>query len=335
MADTNGSTRRKRRLGRGLSSLIVNSSPAQDDPNYVAIQGSSSNRQAAAEPIPHGTRDAGALGIAIDAIAANPYQPRREFNPEALTELTESIRRQGVLQPLIVCSASKVGGDPEKPYVLIAGERRLRAARLAGMESIPCIVRDASQDQMLEWALVENIQREDLNPIERAQGYRQYMDRFNLTQAQVGERVGQPRATIANHLRLLDLCDEAQGLLAEGLLTFGHGKVLAGMVGDVERQVALARKTAAEGLSVRELEEEVAGGRKRGRAGGKGQGGSGAGRAKAAHLVDLEEQLSHCVGTRVKILPGRAKHSGRIVIDYYSLDDFDRIAGALGLREGV
>jgi ParB family chromosome partitioning protein len=261
--------------------------------------------------------------VSLDSIAPNPYQPRREFRPEELADLTQSILQQGIIQPLIVCSAD---GMSDKPYVLIAGERRLRAARQAGLKSVPCVVKSASKQQMLEWAIIENIQRADLNPVERAQAYREYMDRFNLTQADAAEKLGQPRTTVANYLRVLDLCDDVQKMLMDGTLTFGHAKVLAAAAGDVNRQVQLARKVVDGGLSVRQL-EELMNGKATAVAATPAQP-----KIKPAHIRDLEERLTQASGTKVVIQPGRAKNTGRVVIEYYSLDDFDRIAVGLGAK---
>lgn len=323
MAKPNTSVERNSRLGRGLSSLILNS----------AVSGGQQSTYTPVSPgEPHAAASVGSHAsgrsvseIPIQDIGPNPYQPRRAFGQDQLAELAASIKREGVLQPLLVCRA---GEQADQPYLLIAGERRLKAAVLAGLGAVPCIVREASAAQMLEWALVENIQRVDLNPIERALGYQRYIDAFSLTQAEVAHRVGQARATVANHLRLLDLCDEIQEMLAEGALSLGHGKVLAALVGEPGAQLQLGRKAVAEGLSVRRVEKllAIAKGRE-----GKGDGKSRASCAKPAYLVDLEERLCQRVGTRVRILPGRAKHSGRVVVDYYSLDDFDRIAALLGL----
>ncbi|MHC4294618.1 MAG: ParB/RepB/Spo0J family partition protein [Planctomycetota bacterium] len=326
-------TSRKPRLGRGLSSLIINSAPSEDDSTYAHVP-TPNLRTAYTEPT--GDEDGlKQLSIAVSDIGPNPYQPRREFNADQLAELTESIRRQGLLQPLVVCAAGDDPGDADKPYILIAGERRLRAARQAGHTTVPCILRAASREQMLEWALVENIQRSDLNPIERAEAYRLYIDRFSLTHAELAERLGHPRATVSNCMRILDLCDEVRLMLAKGALSFGHGKVLAGLVGNAEAQIALARKTVTDSLSVRVLEKLVSSARNGDLEQGQSTGRDKSSRMKPAYLVDLEERLTNAAGTRVKILPGRAKHSGRIVIEYYSLDDFDRIGAALGLSEKV
>jgi ParB family chromosome partitioning protein len=315
-----GKSARKARLGRGLSSLIATSTSAEPQegefqPESVGPQMQSSSGPAEA---PKGTP----VEIPVDRIAPNPYQPRRHFPEAELAELRESIRQQGILQPLIVSRAAE-GSEAE--YVLIAGERRLRAARDAGLETVPCVVRQADARQMTEWALIENLQRSDLNPIERAEGYQHYIDRFALSAAEAAERLGQPRSTIANHLRLLELCDDVQQLVAQGLLTFGHAKVLAG-VSDVELQLSLARKVVAKGLSVRALEAAL----QEAESSPSTEKPAGKARGKPAYVRDLEEKLTQTVGTRVAILPGRAKHTGRIVVEYYSLDDFDRIAESLG-----
>ncbi len=316
------SSSHKPRLGRGLSSLISSSLPGGE--------GSESYQRVGEEPVA-GIRtqpvDASSnrhREIPINQISPNPFQPRQRFDATELGELAASMRQHGLIQPLVVAPDS---GSGERPYVLVAGERRLRAAEQAGMSAVACIVREASQREMLEWALVENIQRKDLNAIERAEGYRAYMDRFGLTQAEAAERLGEARASVANYLRMLDLCDEARGLLMEGRLSFGHGKVLASVTGAPERQAELASRAAEGGWSVRQLEEAV-------EAGGNSAGGK-KGKAEAArppYLVDLEARLTEAVGTRVRIEAGRAKHAGRIVVDYYNLEDFDRISGALGLK---
>lgn len=311
----------KRRLGRGLSSLITSS---------VATSAQEGQYESAIE-VPE-TREAIQLNVAAGEstrniptsdIAPNPYQPRRDFSEAGLAELTESIRQQGILQPILIAPA---GPGASKPFVLVAGERRLRAAQKAELDSIPAIIREATAQQMAEWALVENLQRSDLNPIERAEAYHQYMQQFNLTHAQAAEKLGEPRATISNYLRILDLCNAVQELLRKGELTFGHAKVLAGLVNQPEKQAKLARKIVAKGLSVRNLEQLVAG------AGQPQETTTKVSAAKPAYLRDLEEQLTHSVGTRVHVKPGRKKNTGKIVIDYYNLDDFDRISSALGAK---
>ena len=324
MAGTGKSTQSRPRLGRGLSSLISNSRElaAQEGQYQGDGQGGITAPRDVSDP------RGGALDVAPSDIAPNPYQPRKDFAEEELAELAQSIAQQGILQPLIV--AESPDADAERRYVLIAGERRLRAAEIAKLPTVPCIVRQATRQQMLEWALIENIQRSDLNAMERAEAYRSYIDRFSLTQAEVAERLGQPRTTISNYLRIIDLCESAQVLVRQGVLSFGHAKVLASLAGDLQRQQKLAAKAAREGLSVREL-ERLAGG-------APPTAGADAGEAarrapvKPAYIRDLEEQLTHTVGTRVSIAPGRGKNRGKIVVEYYGLEDFDRISGLLGLN---
>jgi len=312
----------KPRLGRGLSSLIAPSSQpqtaeqAQYAPQHDAdAPGPRPIAAAATQPAGGAAR----LELPVEQIAPNPYQPRREFPPEQLRQLAQSIRTQGILQPLLVKPARDAHSS--KPYMLIAGERRLRAAQFAGLTQVPCIVRDASNREMLEWALIENIHREDLNPLERAEAYRQYIDRFGLTHAEAAERLGQQRATISNYLRILELEKDTQELLASGRISFGHAKVLAGLLNQPARQVKLARRAAAEGMSVRQLERTVQ---------ANPSAASSKRSVKEPYLVDLEQRLSRAVGTRVRIETARKKNTGRVVIDYYSLEDFDRIMAALG-----
>jgi ParB family chromosome partitioning protein len=328
MAKKTKTVKGKRRLGRGLASLITNSVPAPETPPAhkpipVPVAG---GVDAHDTPAPEAPQDARPREVPVDQIAPNPYQPRRDFDSEQLAELTASVREHGILQPLLV--TTKGDSPVDSPYVLIAGERRLRAAKLAGLTAVPCVLREADSRQLLEWAIIENVQRSDLNPIDRAKAYRDYIDRFSLTQAQAAQRLSQPRATIANYLRLLDLSDDVQRLLLTGRLSFGHAKVLAGLAGRPETQLALAGKAAARNLSVRQLEALVAAenstdsnppsARRRS--------------SKQPYILDLEQQLSTATGTRVTIRTGRAKNTGAITIDFYSLDDFDRITRALGAK---
>jgi len=321
----------KPRLGRGLSSLINDSATTQPSPHPPARTPIKIPAHPAAE---HPAPESPQIDLPVSQIAPNPYQLRRDFDADKLAELAATIARQGILQPLLVAPADLSQGSlPHaaggKPYTLIAGERRLRAAVKAGLQTVPCVVRQANPRQMLEWAIIENIQRSDLNPIDRARGYRDYLDRFNLTATQAVEPLGQPRATISNYLRLLDLCDELQQMVVNGRLTFGHAKVLAGLAGRPAKQLALAAKVTAGGLSVRQLEALVAS-ENAGRSTAPGP--SAPASPKDPYILDLEEQLTRAVGTRVTIAAGRAKHTGRITIDFYSLDDFDRITQALGLE---
>ncbi len=292
------------RLGRGLKSLIstpqiINANSSQD-----AV---------------HSTPSGDALAhIPLSQIDANPFQPRETMNPITLSDLVNSVKASGILQPIIV---RQVNGR----YQLVAGHRRTEAARKAGLTVIPAVIRsDSTEEQQAEWAIVENIQREDLNPVERAKAYRSYIDRFNLTQAQAAQRLGEDRTVIANFLRILELTPGIQDLVARGILSAGHAKVLAG-ISDASRQDALANRAAAEGLSVRKLEEIAA------------QAATAATEvvpvaghvrsliAKSPHIVELEQDLSRRVGTKVRIFPSKRKNTGKIIIQYFSLDEFDRI----------
>jgi ParB family chromosome partitioning protein len=313
------------RLGRGLSSLIGSStlSAAVAAPPMEAPPTQSPPIAGIHVPVAH----AGPEEIPVGSISANPYQPRREFPAGELAELAASIAQHGILQPLLVMPAADPGAA--QPYVVVAGERRLRAARQAGLTAVPCVVREATDHQMLEWSLIENIQRSDLNAVERAQAYRSYMDRFSLTQAEVAERTGEARATIANYLRILDLCDDVQRALLAGELTFGHTRALAGLAGQDQLQRTLAQRITEGGLSVRQAESLVAIAQRPGETGGASA--ARPTRAKPPYISDLESRLTQAVGTRVTIAPGRAKNTGRVVVEYYSLDDFDRIAAGLGL----
>jgi ParB family chromosome partitioning protein len=239
------------------------------------------------------------------------------WNEQELAELADSIRANGVIQPIIVRPAGQ-------GYQLIAGERRFRAARLASLTTIPALVRAATDEQLLEWALVENIHRTDLNPIERAKAYQNYLNTFSLTQAEAATRLGEDRSVIANYLRLLDLPDEIKQMLAERQLSMGHARAILGLPTDELRR-KLANRAMACRLSVREVERLV---RKyiRGTDETKTTG-----RPKPAHIIDLENKLSSLLNTKVSIETRKKGERGRIIIEFYSLDEFDGIAERLGL----
>jgi ParB family transcriptional regulator, chromosome partitioning protein len=308
-------TKPKRRLGRGLDTLIHGKT---DKP----APGVSEEDLARIRPDGHPTQ------IAIADITTNPYQPRSTFDPTELAELASSIRQDGVLQPLIVTDAKLDGVDAK--YILIAGERRLRASGQAGMSSVPCVVRQATERQVFEWAVIENVQRSDLNPIEKAEAYRNYMDRYKITQKDAAERLGQARATVANYVRLNQLEAETKEIIASRQISFGHAKVLASLLDDPARQVNLARRAIGEGLSVRKLEQLAVAETPDKPAVEKKPA-----PAKLPYIRDMETQLTETVGTKVNILPGRKKHTGKIVVEYYSLDDFDRISASLGLKDSL
>lgn len=315
------------RLGRGLSSLISSlTGQSVQGPQYSPEP---ALPQSGKSPISVGADAAAqaAMEIPIDQISPNPFQPRREFPAQELADLAASIAKHGVLQPIRLTKS----GDPSATaaYTLVAGERRLRAARAAGLKTIPAVVSEATQEQMLQWAVIENVQRSDLNPIDRGEAYSQFLSRFGVTQADLAESLGEPRTTIANYLRILDLHPDIRAMISSGVFSFGHAKVLAGLVGREAVQLELARKVQTESMSVRELELLVA---KAGYGSASSEGERKPVPPKAAYIRDLEERLSAAVGTRVWVRPGRTRNTGKVVIEYYGLDDFDRIADRLGVK---
>jgi ParB family chromosome partitioning protein len=256
--------------------------------------------------------------LPLSAIRPNPYQPRQYWDENELKELAESIRQNGIIQPILVRPAA------DGQYEIIAGERRFRAAQMAGLAAVPVLIREATDAQMLELALVENIHRTDLNPIERARAYQSYLKTFSLTQTEAAQRLGEDRSVISNYLRLLDLPEEIQTMLIENQLSMGHARaILALQDDDVRRK--LAHRAMAGRLSVREVESLVRRILERKQTSGRQK------KEKAAYLLDLEKRLETLLGTKVRIEPGRKASRGRIIIDYYSLDDFDRLTAAMGL----
>ncbi len=257
--------------------------------------------------------------IPIDAIRPNPRQPRRASDEARLKELAGSIRANGIIQPVLLRTVET------GRYELVAGERRWRAAKLAGFESIPALVRDLSDAQSLELALVENLQREDLGPLERAGGYQDYIHTFNVSIEELAERLGESRANIANYVRLLRLATEIQELITAGQLEMGQARALLG-IEDPQRQLAIARMAARRKLSVREVERLARGSQ------GPPEASLPEPRAKAKHLDDIERALTRALGLPVTLHAGKKKNSGRVVIRYNNLDEFDRIAERLGGR---
>jgi ParB family chromosome partitioning protein len=281
----------RKALGRGLGALIPD-----------------------AEDYEHG----GVREVPVGDVERNAEQPRTRFNEETLKELAESIRTHGIVQPIVV-RVLGTGG-----YGLIAGERRLRAAKLAGLTSVPAIVRDVDEGGALELALVENLQREDLNPIDEARGYEALMEVAGGTQADVAERVGKDRSTVANALRLLDLPLEVQDMLSGGSLTAGHGRALLSLPSAGE-QLALACKVVERGLSVREVEAAARGKTRRKKAPRRR-------RASDPVMREWEERLQRILGTQVRI--ERMGNEGTIRIEYYSDEDLERILEFFTSRGG-
>lgn len=307
-----------RRLGRGLESLVSNLRTAATSPGSAV--GTVLESSAGDESQAHGGGIQASM-LRVEALQPNPFQPRDKRVDDNVLSLAESIRQSGILQPIVVrCESGR--------YQIIAGERRWRAARSLGMTEVPTVIRDATDEQMLELALVENIQREDLNAIDRAKAYRQFCSRFGLKPEEVARRVGEDRTTVVNYLRLLDLPGAIQTLVAEFKLSMGHARCLLGIADDAER-LRLAESAAQNELSVRALEEIVRREKKRR---GDGQPNEAkVERLRSAHVLDLQQRFEEAVKTKVTIHEGKRKGTGRIVIEYYSLDDFDRIAGMLGV----
>ena len=296
------------RLGRGLSSLMsVSELPVEAD---ITPAGESVE---VAPAIPNGEP----LLLDLSQIVPNPHQPRRTMTESSIAELAASLKSNGLIQPIVVRRVAS-------GYELIAGERRWRAAKLAGLRQIPVIVKDVDAFTQAQMALVENIQREDLNPIERAQGYRSLMDQLGLTQAELASRLGEERSSIANFVRLLDLAEPVRTGVRDGQLTLGHAKLLAG-VPDILEQQRLAEIVIAQGLSVRNLERML-------------QSPTTAvptpktATSSPAHQQELEKSLARQLGLRVQLRTGAKKGKGRLILHYASLDQFDELMGRLGVK---
>ncbi|AGC67044.1 stage 0 sporulation protein J [Thermoclostridium stercorarium subsp. stercorarium DSM 8532] len=251
--------------------------------------------------------DSGVMELKIIDIEPNKEQPRKNFDQEKLQALAESIKQHGVVQPIIV-------KKQDKGYTIIAGERRWRAAKLAGLKTIPAIVKDLSSRETMEIALIENLQREDLNPIEEAEAYQKLMDEHGLTQEALSKLVGKSRAAIANSVRLLSLPDKIKDMLINEQLTPGHARALI-TVEDPERQIKLAEEIIEKDLSVRETEKLVNERKNEKKQKRKA--------AKDPTILDIEEKLKSILGTKVELRHN--KNKGKIVIEYYSNDEFNRI----------
>lgn len=288
----------KRGLGRGLSALMADVAPVE-------------------------ANDAGMprseIQVPIEKIAPNPDQPRRRFEDQDLTDLANSIREKGVIQPLIV--RKWVDGDAK--YQIVAGERRWRAAQMAQLHELPVLVRDFSDTEVLEVAIIENIQRADLNAVEEAAGYRQLMDKFGHTQEKMAEALGKSRSHIANLLRLLNLPGEVQAMVIDGRLSSGHARALI----TAEDPVALAKIVVEKGLSVRQTEQLVKAASEPKQANPK----RGRDDEKDADTRVLEQDLSANLGMKVQILHKPQKEAGSLTISYKNLDQLDELCRILSL----
>lgn len=309
-----------RRLGRGLGSLMGNPvavEPAPADPPAVK---SKMPAAATSEPSIAVSAGSGIRMLKIGDVIPNTQQPRQRFDEKALVELAASIRTAGLMQPIVVRPGAS-------GFELVAGERRWRAFQLLDKPEIPAIVRAVDDQTAAEWALIENLQREDLDVLERADGIARLMDQYGLSQADAASQIGLERSTVANLLRLRDADPSLREALIEGLVMQGHAKALLG-VSDVELRSKLLQSCVREGWSVRETERQcrslpVA-----------SEGGSGSvrpsGEARTPHVVDLEKRLAQHLGTKVGISLGRQKGRGRVTIEFFSLEQFDGVLQKIG-----
>lgn len=337
---------RPRKLGRGLGALIgepVAVPNVAQATNEVAratsetgalpplpAPGTPAPRSAPSEaPSAHGDGRR-LLLVGVDDIDPSPFQAREVFSPDALRELADSIRAAGVMQPVIVRPLKAERGAPAR-YELIAGERRWRAARLAGLPAVPAVLATLTDEESAQWGLIENVQRQDLGALEKARAFARLADRFGLSHEQIARKVGVDRASVANHIRLLDLEPGTLDLLQSGALGFGHARALLAMPPG-EARAALARTIAQQGWSVRRVERHVAEALEQ----QKAAGGAAAPRARRApHSADLaliEKQIGERLGTRVRIRARDDGRKGRLVIDYYSLDQFDGLMERMGVQ---
>jgi ParB family transcriptional regulator, chromosome partitioning protein len=316
---TQQSIKNKPRLGRGLSSLIsVSDLPVEaeippvrlDQPAPAIPSPTESVEGQLAEPM--GVRP---LEIPVDQIVPNPHQPRREMNDASLAELAASLKSTGLIQPIVVRKS-------ETGYQLIAGERRLRASKLAGLKTIPAIIREVDGFTQAQMALVENIQREDLNPIDRANAYRTLISQLGLTQVELATRLGEDRSVIGHFVRLLDMAEPVRELVRIGKLSLGHAKLLA-RVEDLLEQQRLAELCVTQDLSVRNLERMLAG--------QETQAAPTRAPSVSAHLLDLEKSIARQLGMRVQVRSNK-KGKGKMVIHYANLDQFDDLIKRMGVK---
>ncbi|MDH7598334.1 MAG: ParB/RepB/Spo0J family partition protein [Sedimentisphaerales bacterium] len=297
---------RMRHLGRGLEAILGGSRQADGAVDSGQAGPPPAEGKVTVEQIP------------IQSITPNPYQARRHWDQEKLAQLAQSIKANGLVQPVLVRRTAA-------GYQLIAGERRLRAFQLLGMTTIPAIVRQADDTQQLELSLLENLQRDDLNAIDRARAYQAYIRITGYTQSEAARRLGEDDGVICNYLRLLDLPQDIQQMLIDGAISMGHARALLGLPTDELRR-KLANKVVAQQLSVREVERLVRRWLSEIEPGPRRQ------HPIAAHISDLEAKISAALGTKVRIDVNRNGRQGRLTIAFQSLEDFDRILQILGVQ---
>lgn len=299
---------KKKGLGRGLESLFgfYEEESNETITNQQLKQSSSANAV---------KQNAGVSEIDINKIIPNPNQPRKHFDEEALQELSSSIKLHGVIQPLVV------NQTPDGDYMIIAGERRWRASKMAGLEKVPVVVKNYTEKQIKEISIIENLQREDLNPIEAARAIKQLMDEYNLTQEVVSDRIGKSRSSVANTLRLLSLYPDVIKMIEDGKLSSGHARSLV-VVDDTTEQIKLAKQAASGKMSVRELEKAVKNYLNPPKSATKVQ-------EQSLELKELINEMQRVFATKVSAIGNDNK--GRIYIDYYSRDDLDRLSDMIEL----
>ena len=315
-------------LGRGLGSLIPQNPVTREEPGAPsgvapAVQSQQlPDRSAAEETAPRRDADSAAsLGLAmlsVNSISPNPQQPRQVISEEQLDELASSIREHGLLQPLLVTR-----GDKKEGYSLIAGERRWRAAMMAGLHSVPAIIKEASTREMLEMALVENLQRADLNPLEEASAYRSLVEEFGLKQDEVAAKVGKSRGAVANSLRLLKLPAAVQESLALGLISEGHARAILQVPGEA-MQLRLLERTVADGLSVRQVEALA---RRLAESAGSPEEPAEKEKPLYDEMRDIEDRFRSALGTKVQL--SQSSRGGKLVIYFYSNEELERIYGTI------
>ncbi len=290
-----------RGLGKGLDSLIPMGSGSSEKKAESKEENKESKDGKATETI-----------VKITQVEPNREQPRKNFDEDALQELADSIKQFGLLQPILV-------QDRKTHYEIIAGERRWRAAKLAGLKEVPVIIRDYTDQEIVEISLIENIQREDLNPIEEAQAYKRLLTEFNLKQDEVAERVSKSRTAVTNSMRLLKLCDEVQQMIIDDMLSTGHARALIS-IEDPEQQYTIAQKIFDEKLSVREVEKLVKDLNKPQKPKKESK------EDKSLDIIyqDIEEKLKQTLGTKVEI-SSKGNGAGKLEIEFYNHDDLDRI----------
>lgn len=294
-----------RGLGKGLDSLIPNA--VGEAKAKKEIKDNVKEEKGGAEII-----------VKITAVEPNRKQPRKNFDEDALQELSDSIRQFGMIQPILV-------QDRKDHYEIIAGERRWRAAKMAGLKEVPVIIRDYSEQEIMEISLIENIQREDLNPIEEAQAYKRLLEEFHLKQDEVAERVSKSRAAVTNSIRLLKLSDEVQQMVIDDMISTGHARALLA-VDSPEEQYALAQKIFDEKLSVRDVEKMVKNLHKPAKSAKKDATDD---KAMEAIYLDIEEKLKARLSTKVTVT-SKGEGAGRIEIEFYSHEDLDRLMDMMG-----